>query len=151
MEPESAKAFTRMLWGYNPAAVDAHVEMLTTKQRLLLDDVESLRARLKDLSDESAALRQEVAVLIDTSPSPHAVQQRMAQMQRRAVDEVAEMQAEAQAEAEALVTQAQAEAEATQQKQKELLAEMAAQREALEADYAGIQGKARRRTGRHAR
>jgi len=68
--------------------------------------------------------------------APHAMQQRMAQMLRRAVDEVAEMQAEAQAEAEALVTQAQAEAEATQQKQKELLAEMAAQREALEADYA---------------
>ena len=136
MEPESAKAFTRMLWGYNPGAVDAHVEMMTTKQRLLLDDVESLRARLKDLGDESAALRKEVAVLTDTSPAPHAVQQRMAQMLRRAVDEVAEMQAEAQAEAEALVTQAQAEAEATQQKQKELLAEMAAQREALEADYA---------------
>ena len=97
MEPESAKAFTRMLWGYNPGAVDAHVEMMTTKQQLLLDDVESLRARLKDLGDESAALRKEVAVLTDTSPAPHAVQQRMAQMLRRAVDEVAEMQAEAQA------------------------------------------------------
>ena len=138
MEPESAKAFTRMLWGYNPGAVDAHVEMMITKQRLLLDDVESLRARLKDLGDESAALRKEVAVLTDTSPAPHAVQQRMAQMLRRAVDEVAEMQAEAQAEAEALVTQAQAEAEATQQKRKELLAEMAAQREALEAELAGM-------------
>jgi cell division septum initiation protein DivIVA len=138
VEPESAKAFTRMLWGYNPGAVDAHVEMMTTKQRLLLDDVESLRARLKDLGDESAALRKEVAVLTDTSPAPHAVQQRMAQMLRRAVDEVAEMQAEAQAGAEALVTQAQAEAEATQQKQKELLAEMAAQREALDAELAGM-------------
>lgn len=148
MEPESAKAFTRMLWGYNPGVVDAHVEMMTTKQRLLLDDVESLRARLKDLSDESAALRKEVAVLTDTSPAPHAVQQRMAQMLRRAVDEVAEMQAEAQAEAEALVTQAQAEAEATQQKQKELLVEMAAQRspgsrlcgikEKLHAELAGM-------------
>ena len=136
VEPESAKAFTRMLWGYNPGAVDAHVEMMTTKQRLLLDDVESLRTRLKDLGDESAALRKEVAVLTDTSPAPHAVQQRMAQMLRRAVDEVAEMQAEAQAEAEALVTSAQAEAQAAQQKQKELFAEMAAQREALEADYA---------------
>jgi cell division septum initiation protein DivIVA len=138
VEPESAGTFPRTLGGYKPAAVDAYIEMLTTKQRLLLDDVESLRARLKDLGDESAALRKEVAVLTDTSPAPHAVQQRMAQMLRRAVDEVAEMQAEAQAEAEALVTAAQAEAEATQQKQKELLAEMAAQREALDAELAGM-------------
>jgi cell division septum initiation protein DivIVA len=135
VQPESAKTFTRLLWGYNPGAVDAHVEMMTTKQQLLLDDVGSLRARLKDLGDESAALRKEVAVLTDTSPAPHAVQQRMAQMLRRAVDEVAEMQAEAQAGAEALVAEAEAEARATQQKQKELVAEMAAQREALEADY----------------
>jgi cell division septum initiation protein DivIVA len=135
VEPESAKTFTRMLWGYNPGAVDAHVEMLTTKQQLLLDDVESLRARLKDLGDEAAALRKEVAVLTDTSPAPHAVQQRMAQMLRRAVDEVAEMQAEAKAEAAALVAGAETEAQATQQKQKQLVAEMAAQREALEADY----------------
>ncbi len=52
MEPESTKTFTRMFRGYDPAAVDAHVEMLTTKQQLLLDDVESLRARLKDFDDE---------------------------------------------------------------------------------------------------
>jgi cell division septum initiation protein DivIVA len=136
VEPESTKTFTRMLWGYNAGAVDAHLEMLTTKQQLLLDDVESLRARLKDLGDESAALRKEVAVLTDTSPAPHAVQQRMAQMLRRAVDEVAEMQAEAQAEAAALVAEAEAEAQAAQQKQKELVAETAAQRKAMEADYA---------------
>jgi cell division septum initiation protein DivIVA len=136
VEPESAKTFTRTLWGYNAGAVDAHVEMLTTKQQLLLDDVESLRARLKDLGDEAAALRKEVVLLTETSPAPHAVQQRMAQMLRRAVDEAAEMQAEAQAEAASLVAAAEAEAQAAQQQQKELVAEMAAQRKALEADYA---------------
>jgi len=136
VEPESAKTFTRTLWGYNAGAVDAHIEMLTTKQQLLLDDVESLRARLKDLGDEAAALRKEVVLLTETSPAPHAVQQRMAQMLRRAVDEAAEMQAEAQAEAASLVAAAEAEAQAAQQKQKELVAEMAAQRKALEADYA---------------
>jgi cell division septum initiation protein DivIVA len=135
VQPESAKMFTRMFRGYDPAAVDAHIEMLTTKQRLVLDDVESLRARLKDLDDEAAALRKEVAVLTDTSPSPHAVQQRMAKMLRSAVDEVAEMQAEAQAEAEALIAGAAAEAQAAQQEHKQLLAEMAAQREALETEY----------------
>jgi cell division septum initiation protein DivIVA len=135
VQPESAKMFTRIFRGYDPAAVDAHIEMLTTRQRLVLDDVESLRARLKDLDDEAAALRKEVAVLTDTSPSPHAVQQRMAKMLRSAVDEVAEMQAEAKAEAEALIANAAAEAEAAKQKHKELLAEMAAQREALEAEY----------------
>jgi cell division septum initiation protein DivIVA len=136
VEPESAKTFTRTLWGYNAGAVDAHVEMLTTKQQLLLDDVESLRGRLNDLGDESTALRKEVVLLTETSPAPHAVQQRMAQMLRRAVDEAAEMQAEAQAEAASLVAEAEAEAQAAQQKQKELVAEMAAQRKALEADYA---------------
>ena len=40
---EPAKTFTRVFRGYDPAAVDAQVEMLTTKQRLLLDDVESLQ------------------------------------------------------------------------------------------------------------
>jgi cell division septum initiation protein DivIVA len=136
VEPESTKTFTRTLWGYNAGAVDAHVEMLTTKQQLLLDDVESLRVRLKDLGDESTALRKEVVLLTETSPAPHAVQQRMAQMLRRAVDEAAEMQAEAQAEAASLVAEAESEAQAAQQKQKELVAEMAAQRNALEADYA---------------
>jgi cell division septum initiation protein DivIVA len=124
-----------MFRGYDPAAVDAHIEMLTAKQQLLVDDVESLRARLQESGDEAAALRKEVAVLTDTSPSPHAVQQRMAKMLRRAVDEVSEMQAEARAEAEALIAAAEAEAEATQRKREELLADMAAQQKALEAEY----------------
>jgi len=132
---EPARTFTRMFRGYDPAAVDAHIEMLTTKQRLLLDDVESLRARLKESGDEAAALRKEVAVLTDTSPSPHAVQQRMAKMLRRAVDEAAEMQAEARAEADGLIAAAAAEAEESQRQREELLADMAAERKALEAEY----------------
>jgi cell division septum initiation protein DivIVA len=124
-----------MFRGYDPAAVDAHIEMLITKQQLLVDDVESLRARLQESGDEAAALRKEVAVLTDTSPSPHAMQQRMAKMLRRAVDEVSEMQAEARAEAEALIAAAEAEAEATHRKREELLADMAAQQKALEAEY----------------
>jgi cell division septum initiation protein DivIVA len=136
VEPESAKAFSRTIWGYNASAVDAHIEMMTTKQQLVLDDVESLRARLKDLEDESAALRNEIALLTETSSAPHAVQERMAQMLRRAVDEAAEMQAEARAEAEALIAAAETEAQAAQQKQKELLAEMDAQLKAREAEYA---------------
>jgi hypothetical protein len=121
--------------GYESTAVDAHIEMLTTKQRLLLDDVESLRARLKESGDEAAALRKEVAVLTDTSPSPHAVQQRMAKMLRSTVDEVSEMQAEAQAEADALIAAAEAEAEDTRRERDEMLADMAAQRKTLEAEY----------------
>ena len=135
MITEPARTFTRMFRGYDPAAVDAHSERLTTKQRLWLDDVESLRARLKESGDEAAALRKEVAVLTDTSPSPHAVQQRMAKMLRRAVDEAAEMQAEARAEADGLIAAAAAEAEESQRQREELLADMAAERKALEAEY----------------
>lgn len=135
MQTEPTKTFSRMFRGYDPAAVDAHIEVLTTKQQLLLDDVESLRTRLKESGDEVAALRKEIAVLTDTSPTPHAVQRRMAKMLRRAVDEIAEMQAEAQAEAEAMIAAAEAEAEAAQQKHEQLLADMAEQRKALEAEY----------------
>ena len=132
---ETAKTFSRMFRGYDPAAVDAYIEALTTKQHFLLNDVESLRARLKERDDEAAALRKDVAVLRDTSPSPHAMQHRMAKMLRRAVDEISEMQAEARAEAEALIAATKAEAEAEQRKHKELLADMAAKRNALEAEY----------------
>lgn len=121
--------------GYDATAVDAHVEMLTTKQQLLLADVESLRARLQESADQTAALRKEVAALTDTSPSPHAVQQRLAKMLSRAVDEVAEMQAEARAEADALIAAAEAEAEETQRMREQMVADMAAQREAMEAEY----------------
>ena len=119
MITEPAKVFSLISKGYDPAAVDAYIEKFITKQQLLLDDVESLRARLKESGDEAAALRievtvltDEVAVLTDTSPSPHAMQHRMAKMLRRAVDEVSEMQAEAQAEAEALIAAAEAKNEA---------------------------------------
>jgi cell division septum initiation protein DivIVA len=131
-----AKTFTRMFRGYDPAAVDAHIEMLATKQQLLRDDVESLRARLSESGEEAAALRKEIGVLTETSTSPHAVQQRMAKMLRRAVDEASEMQAEARAEAEALIAAAEAEAEAAQRKRDEVLADMAEQQKAMEAEYA---------------
>jgi cell division septum initiation protein DivIVA len=143
VQSESATAFSRVFRGYDPAAVNAYIEALTAKQQLLLADVESLRFRLKEsgdeaaaLRDEAGALRQEVAVLEDTSPSPHAMQQRMAKMLRRAVEEVSEMQAEARSEAEALITAAEAEAEAARRKHEELLADMAAQRNALDAELA---------------
>jgi cell division septum initiation protein DivIVA len=132
---EPAKTFSRMFRGYDSAAVDAYVEALTTKQQFLLNDVESLRARLSERDDEAAALRKEVAALTDTSPSPHAMQQRMAKMLRRAVDEISEMQAEARAEAEALIAATKAEAEVEQRKHKDLLAEMVAKQNALEAEY----------------
>jgi len=132
---EPAKTFSRVFRGYQPAAVDASIEALTAKQQLLLNDVKSLEARLTESADEAAALRKEVAVLTDTSPSPHAVQLRMANMLRRAVDEVSQMQAEARAEAEALIASAEAEAEATRREHEEQLADMARQRKALEVDY----------------
>jgi cell division septum initiation protein DivIVA len=141
MEPETARTFSRTLAGYKPAAVDAYIEELATKQQLLLHDVENLRARLKDLDDESAALRKEVTLLTDTSPSPHAVQQRMAKMLRQAVDEVAEIQAEAQAEAAALIAKAKAEADGEQQKHKELLADLDAQLNARQAGYDDAKAK----------
>jgi cell division septum initiation protein DivIVA len=131
---EPAQMFSRTLWGYNASAVDAHIEVLTTKQQFLLNDVESLRARLKDSGDEVIALRKEVAVLTDTSSSPHALQERMAKMLRQAVDDVSEMRAEAHAEAAALVAAAEVEVEAMQQKHKDELAELAAQKEALKAE-----------------
>jgi dsDNA-specific endonuclease/ATPase MutS2 len=115
--------------------------MLTTKQKLLLDDVESLRARLQESADEAAALRKEVAVLTDTSPSPHAMQQRMAKMLRHAVDEVSEMQAEARAEAEALIAAAEAEVAAERRKHEEVLADLEARRKAMEAEYEETKNK----------
>lgn len=142
MTIESEQTFSRMFRGYDPAAVDAYIEKLITKQQLLLDEVESLRTRLKESGDEAAALRievtilkDEVTVLRDTSPSPHAMQQRMAQMLRRTVEEISEMQAEARAEAEALIAAAEAKNEAAQRKYNELLADIAAQRKALDAEY----------------
>jgi cell division septum initiation protein DivIVA len=132
---EPAKTFSRMFRGYDPAAVDAYIEVLISKQQLLLDDVERLRAALKESGDNAAALQHEVALLTDTSPSPHAVQYRMANMLRRALDEVSEMQTEAREGAEALIAAAEAETEAARRKHNELLADMAAQRKALEAEY----------------
>ncbi|KQH76583.1 cell division protein DivIVA [Mycobacterium gordonae] len=135
MVTEPVKTFSRKFFGYDPATVDAHIEVLGTKQRLLRDDVESLRARLRDSGDEVASLRKEVAQLTETSPSPHAMQQRMAKMLQRAVEEVSQMQAEARAEAQELITSAGADIEAEQQKSKEQLAEMTERLKALQDEY----------------
>jgi cell division septum initiation protein DivIVA len=135
VEPESARTFTRRFLGYEPAAVDAYIEMLATKQRLLLDDVESLRARLKGIDAEAATLRSEVDLLTETSPSPHAVQQRMAKMLQSAVGDISEMRAEAKAEAAALIAEAKAEAEAEQQKHMAVLADLGEQLRSRETEY----------------
>jgi cell division septum initiation protein DivIVA len=132
---EPTKAFTRKFMGYETAAVDAHIETLSAKQKLLFDDVESLRARLKESAEEAAALRKEVALLTDTSPTPHAMQQRMAKMLARTVDEISEMQAEARAEAEAMIAAAESEIEAEQGKHQKVLADMAAKQQAMETAY----------------
>ncbi len=138
---EPAEQFSRIFRGYDPAAVDAYIEKLITKQQLLIDEVKSQRARLKESGDEAAALRievailtDEVALLTDTSPSPPAMQRRMAKMLRRAVDDISQMQAEARTEAEALIAAAEAEARAAQREHEEFLADMAAQRQLLEAE-----------------
>lgn len=136
MVTEPVKTFARRFRGYDPAAVDAHIEALTTRQQLLRDDVESLRTRLTESGEQAAALRNEVDLLIETSDSPHAVQQRMAKMLRRAVDEVSQMQAEAQAEADALLAEARAEAEAERRKHEELVAGLVARQQEMEAEYA---------------
>ncbi|OBA60270.1 cell division protein DivIVA [Mycobacterium sp. 1100029.7] len=135
MITEPTKTFARKFMGYESTAVDAHIEMLSAKQKLLFDDVESLRARLKESADQAAALRKEVAQLTDTSPTPHAMQQRMARMLSRTVDEISEMQAEARAEAEALIAAAESEIEAEQRKHQEVLADLARRRQAMETEY----------------
>jgi DNA anti-recombination protein RmuC len=94
---EPAKVFPLISWGYDPAAVDAYI-------KLLLDDIERLKARLTEYGDEVAVLR-------------------MAEMPRRGVDEVSKMLAEARAGAEV-----------AQRKHKEVLAELTAQRKALDAE-----------------
>lgn len=142
MITETAKTFPLIFRGYDPARVDTYIGSLIAKQQVLLDDIEDLRARLKESCDEAAGLRIEVAVLTDevaaltnASPSSEAMQRRMAQMLRRAVDEISEMQAEARAEAEALIAAAHAGAEDAQREHHARLADMAAERKDLEAEY----------------
>lgn len=133
---EPAKTFSRVFRGYDSAAVDAHIEALTTKQWFLHNDVQSLRARLRERDAEAAAMRKEIAALTETSPSPYAMQQRMAKMLQRAVDEISEMQAEARAEADELMAATRAEIDIEQQKHQETLADLVARQKAMEAEYA---------------
>jgi cell division septum initiation protein DivIVA len=132
---EPTLLFARRFRGYDPSAVDAHIEVLTTKQQFLLNDIESLRAKLKDSGDEAVALRKEVTLLTDTSSSPHAIQQRLTTMLNRAVDDATELRADAQAEAEALVAAAEAAVEATQREHKDAMADLTAQKAALQAEH----------------
>ncbi|MGE5288939.1 MAG: hypothetical protein ACM3ML_17415, partial [Micromonosporaceae bacterium] len=132
---QSAHAFSRIFWGYSPTAVDAAIESLTTKQQFLINDVDSLRARLQERDREVSVLRSELADLIETSTSPHAVQRRMANMLRRAVDEISQMQADARAEADALIAAAKDEAEAERRQHQEVVADLTAKRDALAAEY----------------
>jgi chromosome segregation ATPase len=132
---EPVNTFSHSFWGYSRAAVDAAIEALTTKQQFLVNDVESLRARLQERDREVSVLRTELADMIETSTSPQAVQRRMANMLSRAVEDIAQMQADARAEAEALIAAAEAEAEAVQRQHMEVLADMTAKRDALAAEY----------------
>jgi DivIVA domain-containing protein len=148
MITETAKTFPLIFRGYDPTEVDAYIGNLITKQQLLLDDIASLRARLKESCDEAAGLRIEVAVLTDevavlteASPTPQAMQRRMAKMLQRAVDETSAMQAEARAEAEALIAAAKSGAEDARPEHNERLADMAEERKALEAEYAEAKNK----------
>jgi cell division septum initiation protein DivIVA len=143
MSTEPAKTFPRIFRGYDTAAVDAYIQVLLAKQKFLIDEVHNLRAQRNELGDEAAGLRievaclkDEIAVLSDTSPSPYAMQHRMAKLLRRALDEISQMQNESRAEAEALIAQADAETEAAQREHRELLADIAAQRKALEIECA---------------
>lgn len=135
MTIEPATTFSRTFRGYEPAAVDASIEAFSTKQQFLLNDIESLRGRLKERDREVSVLRNELADLVDTSSSPRAMQLRMAKMLQRAVDEISEMQAEARAEAQALIAAAETEVEAEQQKHREVLADMVAKQDALSTEY----------------
>jgi len=155
MITETAKTFPLIFRGYDPTEVDAYIGKTITKQQLLLDEIGSLRGRLKEFGDEAAGLRievavltDEVAVLTDASPSPQAMQRRMAKMLRRAVDEISEMQAEARAEAEALIAAAEAGAEDAQREHNALLGNLAAERKALEGEYGETKTKLDAELGR---
>lgn len=139
--------------GYDPAAVDAYVEALLAKQKLLIDEVQNLRAQRNESGDQLAALRievaclkDEVAHLSDTSPTPYAIQHRMTKMLRRTLEEISRMQAEAQAEAESMIAAAAAQVEASHREHQELLADMAAQREALGTEREEAKKELRGRT-----
>lgn len=148
MITEPTKSFTRVFRGYDPAAVDRYIDGLLAKEKLLIDEVQNLRAQRDESGNEATALRidvaclkDEVTALSDTSPTPYAMQHRMAKMLRRALDEVSRMQAEARTEAEALIAGAAAEAEAAQREHRELLEHMAAQRKALEMECEELRKK----------
>ncbi|WP_244232334.1 DivIVA domain-containing protein [Mycobacterium innocens] len=96
---DPAPKFERTRNGYDPAAVNQYLAELMVQRQAQHYETERLRV-------EIAALRDENAVLRDTSPSAPAVTDRLAKMLRFAVDEVFQMQSEARAEASALIAAA---------------------------------------------
>ncbi|YCU76591.1 DivIVA domain-containing protein [Mycobacteroides abscessus] len=140
---ESTRNFTRTRNGYDPIEVNEYISRLTIMHQSGLNDVETLKSRLEDATKQISSLKDEVTTLSDTSPSAHAMTDRMAKMLRIAVDEVAEMQNEARTESAALIASASVDAEAMRTKHKELLADMAARQSALETEYTEVMARAR--------
>ncbi|SHP81319.1 DivIVA domain-containing protein [Mycobacteroides abscessus] len=136
---ESTRNFTRTRNGYDPIEVNEYISRLTIMHQSGLNDVETLKGRLADATKQISSLKDEVTTLSDTSPSAHAMTDRMAKMLRIAVDEVAEMQNEARTESAALI----ASAKAMRTKHKEMLADMAARQSALETEYTEVMARAR--------
>lgn len=145
---DSATRFPRVRHGYDPASVDEYINEIGLIQRSLQQEVDNLRAQLKDSSTQITMLREESAALAESSPSPQAMTDRIAKMLRIAVDEVSEMQFEARMEAEQLIAGAQSEAEAAQTKSRQMLAELSARQRAMETEYAEVMNKAREEAAR---
>ncbi|CPZ46965.1 coiled-coil structural protein [Mycobacteroides abscessus] len=87
---ESTRNFTRTRNGYDPIEVNEYISRLTIMHQSGLNDVATLKSRLADATKQISALKDEVTTLSDTSPSAHAMTDRMAKMLRIAVDEVSE-------------------------------------------------------------
>ncbi|WP_181024912.1 hypothetical protein [Mycobacterium kansasii] len=133
---DPAPKFERTRNGYDPAAVNQYIAELMVQRQAQHYETERLRV-------EIAALRDENAVLRDTSPSPPAVTDRLAKMLRFAVDEVFQMQSEARAEASALIAAAKNEAEAARVSKRDMLAQIEARQRALDLEHAEAVRRAR--------
>ncbi|VBA50599.1 hypothetical protein LAUMK142_02708 [Mycobacterium pseudokansasii] len=128
--------FERTRNGYDPAAVNQYIAELMVQRQAQHYETERLRVEL-------AALRDENAVLRDTSSSAPAVTDRLAKMLRFAVDEVFQMQSEARAEASALIAAAKNDAEAARVTKRDMLAQMEARQRALDLEHAEAVRRAR--------
>lgn len=140
--------FPRVRHGYDPGTVEEYINEAGLIQQSLQQEVDALRAQLRETSTEASRLRHEAAALADSSPTPQAMTDRIAKMLRVAVDEVSEMQFEARMEAEQMIAAAQAEAEASQAKARQMIAELSARQRAMETEYAELMSKAREEAAR---